>query len=752
MSNEVEIVVKTTDKTKTGLDAATKSVGNFKTAAASAAGAAAGMLAGQAIVAGAAKFKTFMNDSVEAASNLGESVNAVQQIFGKSSAEILAWGKNNANSFGLSQRAFNEMSGPLGAGLKNAGLSMQDTTKWTIDLTKRASDMASVFNTTVPDALEAIQAGLRGESDPLEKYGVGLSAAKVQAQALTDTHKTLASELTSSELATGRLNLIMKQTSATAGDFQRTSGGLANAQRIADAQMEDAKAKLGQGLIPAYTLAAKATSAFATGLAALPAPLQTTVVAIAALGTAAVLLGPRIGAGVEHLRKLGNGALAAETRLGSLTRTAGKVGGALAAIQVASAFMDNNSNAKGIETTTLALEKFAKTGDTSGDTLGRLSKDLGTLGMTGRGAVSLFDTMTGYNKVFADGLGNTDERIAAIDGAMANLVSSGNSAKARDIWQALAVEATKAGSSAGDLYAAMPQYQNALDGVTRSTAKTTDATKTLTKTTAQLREEATKTAAALLDERGAHRDLEQAIDDATEARKKNGRTMDINTQKGRDNQAALDGIASAARKEADAILATTGSQAKANASIALARPRLEAAARAFGMTKAEAHKYAAEILGIPTVVTTTLNFNAGTALLAAQRAKNKLAAMDRATGYAHGGIVSARVGGGPGIGDTLVGENGPELVHLPPGSKVHSAPDTQRILNPMHRYVPPKTNNGGTTASTSAGTDYTAAAPTKVILELKSSGTKIDDMLLEILRHAIRVRGGNVQTVLGAKA
>lgn len=35
------------------------------------------------------------------------------------------------------------------------------------------------------------------------------------------------------------------------------------------------------------------------------------------------------------------------------------------------------------------------------------------------------------------------------------------------------------------------------------------------------------------------------------------------------------------------------------------------------------------------------------------------------------------------------------------------------------------------------------------VLELRSSGTAIDDMLLEILRHAVSVRGGNVQFVVG---
>jgi hypothetical protein len=47
----------------------------------------------------------------------------------------------------------------------------------------------------------------------------------------------------------------------------------------------------------------------------------------------------------------------------------------------------------------------------------------------------------------------------------------------------------------------------------------------------------------ILAGRAALRDFQQAIDDATKALHKNGRTLDINVQKGRDNQAALDAIA-----------------------------------------------------------------------------------------------------------------------------------------------------------------------------------------------------------------
>jgi tape measure domain-containing protein len=42
-----------------------------------------------------------------------------------------------------------------------------------------------------------------------------------------------------------------------------------------------------------------------------------------------------------------------------------------------------------------------------------------------------------------------------------------------------------------------------------------------------------------------------------------------------------------------------------------------------------------------------------------------------------------------------------------------------------------------------------AGMPARVVLEIRSSGSAVDDFLVRLLRNAVRVRGGNVQTVLG---
>jgi hypothetical protein len=68
----------------------------------------------------------------------------------------------------------------------------------------------------------------------------------------------------------------------------------------------------------------------------------------------------------------------------------------------------------------------------------------------------------------------------------------------------------------------------------------------------------------------------------------------------------------------------------------------------------------------------------------------------------------------------MTGEHGMELLQLPPGTRVRSNPDTRRALE-----------------SGSGGGDSV------ITIILQGTG------LLEGLREVVRVKGGNVQTVLG---
>lgn len=200
-----------------------------------------------AIVAGVGVAAT---KAVKDASALEESVNAVNVVFGDASDTIAKFGETSAQSAGLSQREFNQMATKTGALLQNFGYSADQAAESTIGLTNRAADMASVFDTDVSEAMDAIEAGLRGQPEQLLKYGVSMDAASVKAKALEMGLYDGTGALDAQAKALAVEAIILEQTAGIAGDFANTSDSLANRQRELTASMENVSAQMGQALLP----------------------------------------------------------------------------------------------------------------------------------------------------------------------------------------------------------------------------------------------------------------------------------------------------------------------------------------------------------------------------------------------------------------------------------------------------------------------------------------------------------------------
>jgi hypothetical protein len=192
--------------------------------------------------AGAAAFKY--------ASDQGEALNAANVIFAEHMDVIEEFGKVAATQAGLSKTQFYQMGAEMGAILTGLGLDLESAADETVNLTKRAADMASIFNTDVDQAMAAIQSGLNGMPLPLRKFGVNLTEARIKAKALEMGLWDGTGAMDEQSAVLARLAVIYEQTDAIQGDFVRTSGEVANATRIATARFKDQTAELGTRLIP----------------------------------------------------------------------------------------------------------------------------------------------------------------------------------------------------------------------------------------------------------------------------------------------------------------------------------------------------------------------------------------------------------------------------------------------------------------------------------------------------------------------
>jgi hypothetical protein len=200
----------------------------------------------------AAGVGNFVKESISAASDLEESLNAVSVAYGDASANVVALGEDAAARLGVTQADFNASAVRFSAFAERVVGEGGNVAGFVDDITTRAADFASVFNIDVSEALQVFQSGLSGEAEPLKRFGINLLDSEVQAYALRSGLIGVGEQMTEDIKTQARYGLLMESTAKTQGDFANTSDGLANSQRILKAQFEDIQAEVGGPLLGAF--------------------------------------------------------------------------------------------------------------------------------------------------------------------------------------------------------------------------------------------------------------------------------------------------------------------------------------------------------------------------------------------------------------------------------------------------------------------------------------------------------------------
>jgi len=224
------------------------------------------------------------------ASDLNEETSKSAVIFGDASTAIMDFSKTAATSLGQSQTEALKAAGTFGVLGTAAGLTGTDLATMATKFTTLATDLASFNNTSPEDAVLALGAGLRGEAEPLRRFGILLDDATLRAKALElGLVKSTKDALNPQTKSLAAQALILEQTSLQQGDFARTADGAANKQRILTAQIKDAKTNIGKGFLPVMAIAVDLLSKFA-GFAKDNAPLIGAVIIVVGGLAAAIIL------------------------------------------------------------------------------------------------------------------------------------------------------------------------------------------------------------------------------------------------------------------------------------------------------------------------------------------------------------------------------------------------------------------------------------------------------------------------------
>lgn len=200
------------------------------------------------------------------ASALAEQINKTSAVFGPSGKRIQAWARTTADTIGISNRAALQATGVFGNMLVPMGIGRRKAADMSRGMVTLAADMASFNDASPEEVLDALRAGLAGESEPLRRYGVFLNDTRLKQEAMRQGLYSGTGALDAQAKAFATHGLILTDTADAQGDFNDTRDAAANAERRARANIEDLSAAIGRRLLPTYRSALGVTNRFIAGM------------------------------------------------------------------------------------------------------------------------------------------------------------------------------------------------------------------------------------------------------------------------------------------------------------------------------------------------------------------------------------------------------------------------------------------------------------------------------------------------------
>lgn len=188
---------------------------------------------------------------IKAASDMEETMNKFNVVFGTNATAVKAWSDEFAASVGRSKKQVADFMGNTQDLLVPLGFASGAATDMSKEITGLAVDLASFNNMSDDAVIRDLHAALTGSGEVMKKYGVIVSEAAVKQELLNQglDPKTA----TNAQKVQARMNLIMAGTTAAQGDATRSAGSFANQMKALKATVMDTAVEVGTALLPTVT-------------------------------------------------------------------------------------------------------------------------------------------------------------------------------------------------------------------------------------------------------------------------------------------------------------------------------------------------------------------------------------------------------------------------------------------------------------------------------------------------------------------
>lgn len=605
----------------------------------------------------------------QAASDLNEAVNQSEQIFGSAADEISSFAEG-ATAIGQSNRAAREAVNTFGLLFTNIGKSESEAADMSQTMTTLASDMASFKNTTPEEAVEALGSAMRGEMEPIRRYGVMLDDATLRRRAFDmGLTESVTGVLPPAIKAQAAYAEILEQTTTIQGDYGRTADDPANAQRRLRAEVEDTTAAIGQAMLPVMRDGIGVLNDVTGAFNNLPSPVQSTISKLAVATTGFMLAGGAAASVVGQVIKMRD---VFQKIPPAATRMAGAIGAATVAVAMYASMVDKANRFGDMfrDQATDVLQGAVSFRHFQAE-LSNVTTQINNLDDAIAGSQAPWDAdkrmqmseqrdalrevANGYSEFIPRVRELSDEFGITEDQALALLQRQ----------QELGLSAEDTESQIAGLNDSLTTEQSAAladqlgvtsDQLTMMTGATEDAT--------DAQEELFKAMDAVIDQAfggmNAIADWEEGLDELAASARENGTSLDLTTEAGRRNHRLMEDLVRAGNDRIQQLIDEGASTDEVRTAQWLMASQLEATAGELGFNAQQAGVYRDALNSIPRTVHTTVNIE-------------EIINRQKVTNAGGPGADRYRARGGPVMAGQsyVVGEEGPELLTMAGNGFVH---------------------------------------------------------------------------------
>jgi len=205
-------------------------------------------VAGGAIVAGMASMVNKASEAEETFAKFGTIFKDVMETAEQKARDL-------ADSYGLSTLASKDMLAATGDLLTGLGMMPEVALDLSEKTQQLAVDLASFTNFSggAKGASEALTKAMLGERESIKSLGIVITEEMVKEELLAQGKDKLTGLAQKEAAAEATLTIAYRQSQNAIGDYERTSGSLANQKRLLKSRIEDLSVSLGTTLIPIVT-------------------------------------------------------------------------------------------------------------------------------------------------------------------------------------------------------------------------------------------------------------------------------------------------------------------------------------------------------------------------------------------------------------------------------------------------------------------------------------------------------------------